>query len=116
MRPICSSDKLLTLGQGSCHRRLAALGGGSDERVAMDATWLDQTRIQLERSFDRRRGGFGDQPKFPRPTELLFLLREHVRTGEPAPRDMVLQYAPRVCDLERPASSPKATARSAMSC
>jgi len=71
--------------------RLAALSGGSDERMAMDATWLDQTRIQFERGFDRRRGGFGDQPKFPRPTELLFLLREHARTGEPAPRDMVLQ-------------------------
>jgi uncharacterized protein len=62
-------------------QRLAALSGGSDERVAMDATWLDQTRIQFERSFDGRRGGFGDQPKFPRPAELLFLLREHVRTG-----------------------------------
>ena len=30
-------------------------------------------------AFDRRRGGFGDAPKFPRPSELLFLLREHAR-------------------------------------
>ena len=29
-----------------------------------------------------RRGGFGDAPKFPRPSELLFLLREHARTGD----------------------------------
>ena len=29
--------------------------------------------------FDQRRGGFGDAPKFPRPSELLFLLREHAR-------------------------------------
>jgi uncharacterized protein YyaL (SSP411 family) len=71
--------------------RLVALGGGLDERVAMDATWLDEARVQFERSFDRRRGGFGDQPKFPRPAELMFLLREHVRTGEAASRDMVLQ-------------------------
>ena len=28
-----------------------------------------------------RRGGFGNAPKFPRPSELLFLLREHARTG-----------------------------------
>ena len=27
-------------------------------------------------------GGFGDAPKFPRPSELLFLLREHARTGD----------------------------------
>jgi uncharacterized protein len=30
-------------------------------------------------AFDTRRGGFGDAPKFPRPSELLFLLREHAR-------------------------------------
>ena len=37
-----------------------------------------------------RRGGFGNAPKFPRPSELLFLLREHARTGATEPRDMVL--------------------------
>src|SRR5204863_2525748 len=42
------------------------------------------------------RGGFGDAPKFPRPTELLFLLRESARRerqeGQDGrePRDMVL--------------------------
>jgi uncharacterized protein YyaL (SSP411 family) len=41
-------------------------------------------------AFDSRRGGFGNAPKFPRPSELLFLLREHARTGESEPRDMVL--------------------------
>ena len=45
---------------------------------------------QFASSFDRRRGGFGDAPKFPRPSELLFLLREHARTGAAEPRDMVL--------------------------
>jgi uncharacterized protein YyaL (SSP411 family) len=45
---------------------------------------------QFQTSFDQRRGGFGDAPKFPRPSELLFLLREHWRTGETAPRDMAL--------------------------
>jgi uncharacterized protein YyaL (SSP411 family) len=39
-------------------------------------------------SFDRRRGGFGTAPKFPRPSELLFLFREHSRTGDAEPRDM----------------------------
>ena len=31
-------------------------------------------------SYDARHGGFGGAPKFPRPSELLFLLREHART------------------------------------
>ena len=39
-------------------------------------------------AFDARRGGFGQAPKFPRPSELLFLLRESERTGEPHPREM----------------------------
>ena len=32
-------------------------------------------------------GGFGESPKFPRPSELLFLLREHARTGAAAAAD-----------------------------
>jgi uncharacterized protein YyaL (SSP411 family) len=44
---------------------------------------------QYQASFDRRRGGFGDAPKFPRPSELLFLLRVHARTGSPAALLMV---------------------------
>ena len=43
------------------------------------AASLDVAVEQFQRSFDRRRGGFGDAPKFPRPSELLFLLREHAR-------------------------------------
>jgi uncharacterized protein YyaL (SSP411 family) len=41
--------------------------------------------------YDARHGGFGDAPKFPRPSELLFLLREHARTGDESPRRMVLE-------------------------
>jgi uncharacterized protein len=51
---------------------------------------LDRTVLQFRHSFDGRHGGFGDAPKFPRPSELLFLLREHARTGASEPRDMVL--------------------------
>ena len=42
-------------------------------------------------AFDARNGGFGGAPKFPRPAELLFLLREHARTGEVEARHMVLE-------------------------
>ena len=37
-----------------------------------------------------RRGGFGGAPKFPRPSELLFLFREHARTGDGDARDTAL--------------------------
>ena len=49
------------------------------ELASTDA--LDVAVDQFQRSFDRRHGGFGDAPKFPRPSELLFLLREHGRRG-----------------------------------
>jgi uncharacterized protein YyaL (SSP411 family) len=51
---------------------------------------LDHTVAEFSSSFDSRRGGFGGAPKFPRPSELLFLLREHARTGAAGPREMVL--------------------------
>ncbi len=40
---------------------------------------LDVAVEQFQMAFDRRHGGFGDAPKFPRASELLFLLREHAR-------------------------------------
>ena len=43
---------------------------------------LERTVRQFGEAFDARHGGFGDAPKFPRPSELLFLLREHARTAE----------------------------------
>jgi len=51
---------------------------------------LTTTLHQFKSTFDSRRGGFGDAPKFPRPSELLFLLREHARTTDEAARDIVL--------------------------
>jgi uncharacterized protein len=46
---------------------------------------------EFEAAFDSLRGGFGGAPKFPRPAELLFLLREFSRTGGAAARDMALR-------------------------
>jgi hypothetical protein len=51
---------------------------------------LARTVDQFRRDYDARAGGFGSAPKFPRPSELLFLLREHARTGDQAARAMVL--------------------------
>src|SRR5213079_1379221 len=52
---------------------------------------LDRAVRQFKEAFDPRFGGFGDAPKFPRPSELLFLLREHARTGDGEARDMALR-------------------------
>ncbi len=52
---------------------------------------LARTVMQFHETFDPRYGGFGDAPKFPRPSELMFLLREHARTGDAGARDMVLR-------------------------
>ena len=51
---------------------------------------LDGAVRDLLGSYDRRNGGFGGAPKFPRPSELLFLLREHRRTGDRPPLDATL--------------------------
>jgi uncharacterized protein YyaL (SSP411 family) len=63
-----------------------ALGGRAESEVG-DPTALETAVAQYQANFDARRGGFGQAPKFPRPSELLMLLREHARTGsEPALR------------------------------
>jgi uncharacterized protein YyaL (SSP411 family) len=41
----------------------------------MDTSPLTKLRQQLEQSFDRDWGGFGDAPKFPHPTSVEYLLR-----------------------------------------
>jgi len=69
--------------------RLKAVAG-ADGRSPADSAVAGTDALaegveQYQMAFDRRRGGFGDAPKFPRPSELLFLLREHARTGAEAP-------------------------------
>jgi uncharacterized protein YyaL (SSP411 family) len=70
--------------------RLRERGGTGGRGAVPDQRVLAAGVQQFQASFDARRGGFGDAPKFPRPSELLFLLREHARTGAAEPRDMVL--------------------------
>jgi uncharacterized protein YyaL (SSP411 family) len=52
---------------------------------------LAKTVTQFREAFDPRSGGFGAAPKFPRPSELLFLFREHARTGNADAREMALR-------------------------
>jgi uncharacterized protein YyaL (SSP411 family) len=69
--------------------RLRTVGHRRAEPQMPGVGVLDGGVAELASAFDARRGGFGDAPKFPRPSELLFLLREHARTGADGPREMV---------------------------
>jgi uncharacterized protein YyaL (SSP411 family) len=75
--------------------RLAALqssetetGGEAGAVPALDA--LAGVAAQFARTFDPRHGGFGGAPKFPRPSELLLLLRAWRVSGRDEYRDMAV--------------------------
>ena len=67
----------------------AAAGGAAPEPAGADT--LAQGVEQFQQVFDAEHGGFGGAPKFPRPAELLFLLREHARTGGRRPLTMAVE-------------------------
>ena len=52
----------------------------SDAELGTDV--MDEAYRQLRSAFDSEHGGFGTEPKFPSPHQLLFLLRHWDRTGE----------------------------------
>jgi uncharacterized protein YyaL (SSP411 family) len=49
---------------------------------------LAEAVAELSQAFDGTHGGFGGAPKFPRPSDLLFLFREHARSGSGLAREM----------------------------
>jgi len=61
-----------------------ATGAGTVDTKAMDSAFQ-----QFRRSFDSKLGGFGNAPKFPRPSVHNFLLRYGKRTGNEDALDMV---------------------------
>ncbi len=69
--------------------RVAAAGGGS-HHSDFEPQPLADLRDLLAASFDARYGGFGDAPKFPRPTDVEFLLHRYRSTGDEHARDMAL--------------------------
>ncbi|MCL4180403.1 MAG: thioredoxin domain-containing protein [Verrucomicrobia bacterium] len=51
---------------------------------------LHQAAQKFKAEFDPRHGGFGGAPKFPRPSQPLFLLTYHARFGDPEALRMVI--------------------------
>ena len=70
--------------------RLRGAERASASLMVPNASALARAVQQFEQSFDSKLGGFGSAPKFPRPSELLFLLREYARAGSVEARDMAL--------------------------
>ena len=54
----------------------------------LDPPLLDEAYTRLARDYDPAHAGFGRAPKFPQPMLLEFLLRTHLRTGQPAALEM----------------------------
>ena len=71
--------------------QLRAMEQSAPAWTAPGAEALQRTLQQFREGFDERYGGFGNAPKFPRPSELLFLMREHARTGNADAREMALR-------------------------
>ena len=72
-------------------QRLADQQGGPGETGSAAVAAADTLAAGVEQfaqTFDATHGGFGGPPKFPRPSELLFLLREHARTADRQPLEM----------------------------
>ncbi len=63
---------------------------GSPGQVDFSAAPLIQAVAELAQGFDAVHGGFGVAPKFPRPTELAFLLQQASDTGDTEARHMAL--------------------------
>jgi uncharacterized protein YyaL (SSP411 family) len=68
-------------------REQAEKSAGGVDRI--DAAVMDSAYQYFRRSFDSRLGGFGQAPKFPRPSVHNFLLRYWKRTGNDEALDMV---------------------------
>src|SRR5512135_3720075 len=69
--------------------RLSGMGTAQTGDSVPGVSALDGATRDFLSSYDWRNGGFGGAPKFPRPSELLFLLTEHRRTGDRKLLDLV---------------------------
>jgi hypothetical protein len=83
-------DQLIEIGTRALSE-LSRQTGRSSPAAYLDESILMSGFNAFRRVFDRRYGGFGEAPKFPRPSIFNFLVREHHRTGNQEALDMVLQ-------------------------
>ena len=81
------SQIVQTTEQLLAHMRQASAGVRGMEPLTTEV--MNRAFAHLAAQFDGNHGGFGLQPKFPQPMVYEFLLRQHLRTGDPEPLEMV---------------------------
>lgn len=67
-------------------------------QLSFNATPMNDACGALQQSFDAVYGGFGSAPKFPRPTDMEFLLRHAARDGNTEARHMALHTLRKMAD------------------
>ena len=70
--------------------KAVSVAAGRPGAARLDPALLDSGFYYFRRTFDTHLGGFGQAPKFPRPTVHNFLLRYYARTKNREALDMVL--------------------------
>ena len=75
--------------QAAAVRRVVAETLGQTRASEPAEGLLAEAEAGMLSAFDSRHGGFGDRPKFPHPTALLFLLTRAADGGADAPREAV---------------------------
>ncbi|HZG85375.1 thioredoxin domain-containing protein [Paenibacillus sp.] len=65
-----------TVADQTARRMISNLKGEVTENT------IDEAFVAFKQSFDAEFGGFGEQPKFPRPHNLMFLMRYYAEMGE----------------------------------
>jgi uncharacterized protein YyaL (SSP411 family) len=70
--------------------QLRSVGSAAMSSELPGGVALERTAASFREAFDRVNGGFGTSPKFPRPSELLFLFREYARAGNNDAKDIAL--------------------------
>jgi hypothetical protein len=94
----------LTASATNLHGQLSAhLARQPESGVRPGSAVLTNAVAQFKEEFDERNGGFGGAPKFPRPSQPLFLLRQGTKSGDKEAVRMVLQTCERmaaggICD------------------
>ncbi|MCA0458906.1 MAG: thioredoxin domain-containing protein [Chloroflexi bacterium] len=68
------------------NREFLSIGG---EQSSLSADLLTTAYQKIGQGFDESHGGFSGAPKFPQPMNLEFLLRAHLRSGDPEPLEQV---------------------------
>ena len=71
-------------------REASATDGPTQPAPVAGPETIDAGVASFAQNFDRRRGGFGGAPKFPRPSELHFLFQAWAFRGDRRARDMAL--------------------------